>query len=300
MEFDEVAPVLRAVGVAEAAGEEWHLAAAEAMAAELELSITQLEVALESLDAVGLVYAPPLTEGLTLRLRRAGRQYLTRGGKVERSVLSFLPHTIDDLNARAALLNAGTIVVDEFRYAVLQDTAVDHARELVPPAFSSTITEDTAINLFAASVALMARLSDEAPAACVAEEIIAVSVLNEAEAWLEMEADDGTITPTEREEAKAELTSLFELFQDDDVLDLFDMKEPADAALAQHDPISVQMGVVDQRVGSWFRPFTWSAPTGYLSDPTGADYVRPAQGDVWEFMRGIIQWIKNPARKGTT
>ena len=35
------------------------------------------------------------------------------------------------------------------------------------------------------------------------------------------------------------------------------------------------------------------------ADPNDAAYVHPAAGDVWDFMRGIIEWIKNPARKGT-
>lgn len=34
-------------------------------------------------------------------------------------------------------------------------------------------------------------------------------------------------------------------------------------------------------------------------DPSDAAYVVPASNDVWEFMRGIVSWIKNPARKGT-
>jgi hypothetical protein len=35
------------------------------------------------------------------------------------------------------------------------------------------------------------------------------------------------------------------------------------------------------------------------SDPTSANYVRPSAGDVWDFMRGVVAWAKNPARKGT-
>lgn len=35
------------------------------------------------------------------------------------------------------------------------------------------------------------------------------------------------------------------------------------------------------------------------SDPSALDYVRPENGDVWDFLRGVIAWIKNPARKGT-
>lgn len=34
------------------------------------------------------------------------------------------------------------------------------------------------------------------------------------------------------------------------------------------------------------------------SDPADANYVHPSQGDVWDFMRSIIEWVKNPARRG--
>jgi ABC-type cobalamin/Fe3+-siderophores transport system ATPase subunit len=33
-------------------------------------------------------------------------------------------------------------------------------------------------------------------------------------------------------------------------------------------------------------------------DPDAGGYVRPAQGDVWEFMGQVKKWIANPARKG--
>jgi hypothetical protein len=62
----------------------------------------------------------------------------------------------------------------------------------------------------------------------------------------------------------------FELFEDDDVLNMFEMAEPADAALAGHDPINQQLGVADQRVQSWFHAFGGTAPTGYLRDQAGA------------------------------
>jgi hypothetical protein len=35
------------------------------------------------------------------------------------------------------------------------------------------------------------------------------------------------------------------------------------------------------------------------SDPSGTIFLKPDAGDVWEFMRRIAQWIKNPSRKGT-
>lgn len=35
-------------------------------------------------------------------------------------------------------------------------------------------------------------------------------------------------------------------------------------------------------------------------DPDAAAYVRPADDDVWKFMKEIVAWIKNPARRGTS
>jgi hypothetical protein len=34
------------------------------------------------------------------------------------------------------------------------------------------------------------------------------------------------------------------------------------------------------------------------SDPTDASYVHPAAGDVWQFIRSIVAWVKNSNRKG--
>jgi hypothetical protein len=180
--------------------------------------------------------------------------------------VAFLPHIIDDLNAREALLTAGTILVDEFRAAVLSGEAVGHARELVPPAFAGAVDRRLALNLFAASVALMARLSDGAPAGCVGEEIISVGLMEEAQLWLEMRAEEGALGEDEEHAARNELRSLFELFDDDDVLNMFEMVEPADAALARNDPVNQQMGVADQRVESWFNPFGGTSATGYLDE----------------------------------
>jgi energy-coupling factor transporter ATP-binding protein EcfA2 len=35
------------------------------------------------------------------------------------------------------------------------------------------------------------------------------------------------------------------------------------------------------------------------SDPDDPSYVPPGDGDVWDFMRGILAWVGNPARQGT-
>lgn len=36
------------------------------------------------------------------------------------------------------------------------------------------------------------------------------------------------------------------------------------------------------------------------SDPNSGNYVRPGNDDVWAFLRDVIAWVKNPARKGTS
>lgn len=36
------------------------------------------------------------------------------------------------------------------------------------------------------------------------------------------------------------------------------------------------------------------------SDPADQNYVSPGVGDVWDFIGKVVNWVKNPARKGTT
>ncbi len=191
----------------------------------------------------------------------AGQQYLARGGEVSRDLLRFMPRTVDDLNAREALLSAGTVLVDEYRDHILRGRGVEYAEEIVPPAFAQAVSERLALNLFAAAVALLARLSDGRPAGCVAEEIVAVSLIEGVQYQLDM--SDLTVDEAKAAEVAAK-NGLFELFEDDDVLDLFDMEEPSDAALAGHSRINQEAGIADQRMESWFKPFNWTVSTGYL------------------------------------
>jgi len=109
-------------------------------------------------------------------------------------------------------------------------------------------------------------LSDERPAGCVAEEVLAVALLQETRVWLEMELDTGELDRTTMDAAAGELRGLFELFQDDDVLDMSEMREPSDAAASRFSPRALQMGIADQTVERWFDPFGWTAPTGYLAE----------------------------------
>jgi hypothetical protein len=239
--FDRMAPALNAVGMAAAKDRPIDLGL---LAKDLDESREGIEMLLEHLDHWGLVMLAPADEPeLPPLLTRAGSQFLAMKGNVRDEVLSFLPGIIDDLHA-----------------------TVDHAASLVPGAFEGAVDDEIAINLFAAAVALMARLSCGKPAGCLAEEIMAVALLENATIWLEMKADRGELEAEAVETAQGELRGIFELFEDDDVLNLFEMEEPADAALAGHSWINQQMAVVDQRLEAWFRPFGGVIGTGYLDE----------------------------------
>jgi len=114
----------------------------------------------------------------------------------------------------------------------------------------------------------MARLSDNEPAGCVAEEVIAIAVMDEARGLLQLSVDRGDLMPDVARAATDELSGLFELFQDDDVLELFDMREPADAAVAGRSPINVQLGWSTSGSRRGFSRSDGPSQTGYLSEPS--------------------------------
>lgn len=126
--------LLQGAGIAEVAGEPLDI---ESLAGDSGESVPSVRSAIEQLDRMGLVYSG-LDEGCPPMLLNAGRQYLTQRGLVTREVLYFLPSVIDDLHARDALIHAGVILVDEFRYQLLHGDAVEHAAELVPPRIRSS------------------------------------------------------------------------------------------------------------------------------------------------------------------
>jgi len=276
MEFAEIAPLLRAVAMSAAAGE-----ALDPLGIAVELGRTPEAVAedLRWLHAAGLIHLGDEEEGHVPVLRHAGHQCLAARRDVSDDVLFYLPSVIDDLHARAALASAARQLTDEFRDAVIDGQATSVAHRLVPAAFAGAVDESLAINLFAATVALTSRLGLQEAAGCLAEEIVAVELLTIARDDLDAQLGGGLLSADEAEHAAEELRGLFELFDDDDVLDLFDMLEPADAAIAGHDPVSQQMGKVDQRLEAWFRPFGGVNASGYYG-PRGredGDGLLPSQ-----------------------
>jgi len=258
MEFAEIAPVLCAVAMSAAAAEALD---PSAIASELGRAPDAVVEDLRSLDAAGLIQLGD--EGHVPSLLRAGHQYLAARGDVDDDVLFYLPSVMDDLHARAALASAASQLTDEFREAVINGQATSVAHRLVPSAFAGALDESLAINFFAATVALTTRLGLQEAAGCLAEEIVAVELLTIARGELHAQLGSGLLSTDETERARDELRGLFELFEDDDVLDLFDMFEPADAALAGHDAVNQQIGKVDQRLEAWFRPFGGVNASGY-------------------------------------
>jgi hypothetical protein len=260
MEFAAIAPVLRAVAVSAAAAE-----ALDPLGIATELGRNPDAVAEDLcwLDAAGLIHLGDEEQGHVPLLLHAGHQYLAARGDVDDDVLLYLPSVIDDLHARAALTSAAAQLTDEFREAVINGQATSVAHRLVPFAFAGAVNQSLAINLFAATVTLTCRLGLQEAAGCLAEEIVAVELLTIARAQLDAHEVSGLLRSDEAEHANGELRGLFELFEDDDVLDLFEMTEPADAALAGHNPVSQQMGKVDQRLEAWFRPFGGVNASGY-------------------------------------
>jgi hypothetical protein len=252
--------LLQLAGMAAAAREPLDV---EELSRELGISAFGVRETVGYLEGVGLLFGG-LGEGLIPILPLAGRQFLDRAGYVPREVLRFLPKFIDDLHGREAILQAGTMLVEEFRCRLLHGDAVDHAAQLVPQAFASAVDEKMAIDLFAAAVALMVRLSDGRPAGCLAEEIMAVGLLEDAKRCLQTRCELGELTEAEAASACGELAGIFELFEDDDVLDLFATREPDDAALSEGVQLRSRRTTVDQRVEGWFVPFSWTLPTGYI------------------------------------
>jgi hypothetical protein len=275
MEFAAIAPVLRAVAMSAAAAEALDL---PQIATEVGRHPDALAEDLRWLDAAGLIHLGDEEQGHVPLLLHAGHQYLAARGDVGNDVLFYLPSVIDDLNARAALASAATQLTDEFREAVTNGQATSVAHRLVPSAFAGAVDESLAINLFSATVALTCRLGLQEAAGCLAEEIVAVELLTIARDELDAQLGSGLLSTAEAEHARDELGGLFGLFDDDDVLDLFGMSEPADAALTGHDPISQQMGKVDQRLEAWFRPFGGVSPNGYYrrrDDENGDGFPGP-------------------------
>src|SRR5215469_7324549 len=122
--FHEVAPILEAVGMAEAKGESFDF---EQASRDLGVTKEALQAACEAIESAWLIIASPDEPGIPALLTYAGKQYLALHGQVDEDTLFFLPEVIGDLHAREALIRAGAVLVDEFRKALLGGRGVNHA-----------------------------------------------------------------------------------------------------------------------------------------------------------------------------
>jgi hypothetical protein len=173
---------------------------------------------------------------------------------------------VDNPLAQGALKRAAMQILDELDEAlheVQHGTPVgdtDFVQDYLPPGFIPAYDERFLEGFRICLVVVGYKLAQD-PAirpGCLAEEL-ALEVIRRLAADLLEESDTG-------EPSIHALRGVFEICEDDDVLDLYDMEEPADAAVHGHDRISRQMGKADMRVEAWFEPM-WSGTDGATPHP---------------------------------
>ena len=235
MDASLITRVLLAVATTEPANQALTPEALERLAVETGTTPFEMQAVCAYAGSAGLLRTS--SRGAPWRLTRSGQQFLGRGGAVERSLLAFLPQTIDDLNARSALMRGGASVVAQFRRALLDGHARRHAATLVPNAFRPVVDEGMALDLFAAAIALIARLEAEQPPACMAEHLLAQHLVADADAQLDDDVARGDLSKEDAAAARAQLKSLSSLIP--------------------------SRGRPRAPVEAWFRPFPGAAATAY-------------------------------------
>jgi hypothetical protein len=104
----------------------------------------------------------------------------------------------------------------------------------------------------------LAQPGDPIAPGCPAEELALELIRQQAILALELvNAPSASLSATK---------GVYEVCEDDDILDLFEMQEPADAAIALTNPINTMMGKADMRIEEWFRPFYNGGP-GFAPHP---------------------------------
>lgn len=176
---------------------------------------------------------------------------------------------VDDPLAQGALKRAAMQVLeelDEALHEVQHGTQVgdtDFVQDYLPAGFIPAYDERF-LECFRICLVLVGYKLAQEPAirpGCLAEEL-ALEVIRRLAADLLEDSD------TDEPSIHA-LRGVFEICEDDDVLDLYDMAEPADAAVHGHNEITRQMGKADMRVEAWFDPM-WSGTDGATPHPTCA------------------------------
>jgi hypothetical protein len=163
---------------------------------------------------------------------------------------------IEDPVAQGALKHASVTILDSLREAADElglarpDLGDFGPLAIFPAGWRPALTPLLVDKLTTAAVVMGWKLAQPGPPirpVCLAEELALELIRREAVLALEItDAGEGSIGATR---------GLFEVCEDDDVLDLFSMQEPADAALARENPVNRQMGKADMRIEHWFDPF---------------------------------------------
>jgi hypothetical protein len=163
---------------------------------------------------------------------------------------------VDDPMAQGAFRHASLTILEDFRGAAdeiaRREPDLDDFGPLgfLPAGLRPALTPLLVNKLAAAATVMGWKLSQPGPPnrpACLAEEFVLELIRREAVVALELvEADPASVAATR---------GVYEVCEDDDVLDIFAMQEPADAALALGNPINIAMGKADMRIAHWFDPF---------------------------------------------
>lgn len=199
-------------------------------------------------------------------LTKAGQQYIEREGQVGLGVLQYLPRYMPNLKSREAMIEASSRLLQQYGQAIAEGKGEKYTQNILPPAFRPAVSPGLSARMYAAAAASITRLSDQEPAGCVAEEVVAARIMQQAAELIEQEVTQGVSEAQEAEEAIEGLGGIFSLFQDSQVLELFEMAEPADAALSAAQTEKAGSDQADQRLEAWFRPLWGKAAGGHLGE----------------------------------
>jgi hypothetical protein len=184
---------------------------------------------------------------------------------------------IDDALAQGAMRQGSVLVLDMLEEAMGELAEADPdlgdfgALGIFPRAIRPALTFLVVEKMRAAAIVVgwkMAQPGDAMAPGCLGEELALEMIRREAVSLLEMAGAP---------QASASATrGVYEVCEDDDVLDLFQMEEPSDVALARFDPINIQAGKADMRIAHWFDPF-YGGGRGFAPQPLYRE--RPASAD---------------------
>lgn len=164
--------------------------------------------------------------------------------------------SVEDPLAQGALKHGSVLVLDSLEEALLEvnspepDLGDFSPLSIFPVSVRLALTPLLIEKMRAAAIIVGWKLGQQGTPirpGCIAEELALELIRREAVSALELIDAPKTAIEATR--------GVFEVCEDDDVLDLFEMQEPADAALALSSPINIQMGKADMRIEQWFKPF---------------------------------------------